>query len=738
MGVRVFQKAVQEKVPTPKNKKRRDARLARRITQRRARRKARMLNFLVSLDLLPPSFSGHIKPEIELNNLGDPYELRAKALDDALSPYELGRVFLHLVQRRGFQSNRKVLLGDMVDDPDALAILANSGLEHSAEELTEFKQDIDDLRKTIHDGGYRTLGEYLNSIPNNETKRNRNRDGGRRKTDRQMYKEEFWAIIDKQSAFHDVLSIHKEALFEIIFFQRPLKLKKDRVGKCSLEKKNTRSKKAWSDYQRFRYLQDINNLKYFDDQTAQWIALNEQDREKLIELFETESKITITKLKKCLGLGSRGNELNFESGTKRFKGNLTAIAIREVFPGWDTLSQDEKLSLETDLISYEKKSALKKRLIEHWNLPADIAIKLCVTEFEPEHSDLSLKAIRKLLPFLEQGMIYSDARMAAGYGYEVSEKAAQDKLGPPPEIPNPIVSKGLHELKRVVNAIIKHYGKPAVIRLEMARDLEMNTQRYAAFIKQQKKNEKLNKEAQEHYESIVSVNAQSSRSRYASHAERLKYRLWKEQQHVCPYSLQTICQTQLYSSEVEIDHIIPYSYSLNDSYMNKVVCLSAENQIKGNRTPFEAYGTTGKWGEIESAISSWYKNMKPKKEAFFQTADRYEQSFQSSQLTDTRYISKEALHYLATLGIEVTTVKGQVTSWLRHIWGLNSVLDTKASEKDRADHRHHAIDAAVIACVDKSLYNTIVAVAKDLEKRQPQLQIKDLSIDHLCRIQVAN
>ncbi|MFZ2449550.1 MAG: type II CRISPR RNA-guided endonuclease Cas9 [Methylovulum miyakonense] len=124
IGSRIFIKAVEEKTPTPKNVKRRNARLTRRVLQRRARRKQRMLKFLVSLKLLPDDLQSSLTPEIHLNAIGDPYLCRTKALDEPLTAYELGRVLLHLVQRRGFLSNRKTLLGDMADDPDVLAVLA--------------------------------------------------------------------------------------------------------------------------------------------------------------------------------------------------------------------------------------------------------------------------------------------------------------------------------------------------------------------------------------------------------------------------------------------------------------------------------------------------------------------------------------------------------------------------------------------------------------------------------------
>ncbi|MCP4492024.1 MAG: hypothetical protein GY820_32670 [Gammaproteobacteria bacterium] len=215
----------------------------------------------------------------------------------------------------------------------------------------------------------------------------------------------------------------------------------------------------------------------------------------------------------------------------------------------------------------------------------ETAIRFCVLELEPGHSDLSLKAIKKLLPFLEQGQIYSDARQSAGYGYEQKSIKTQDKLLAPPDIPNPIVMKGLHELKRVVNAIIKEYGKPDAIRLEMARDLEMNTKRYQAFPTQQNKNTKLNEEAKNQFEVIAKSNAHLGLSKYASHADKLKSRLWKEQECRCAYSNRQISLTELFTGAVEIDHILPYSLTLNDSYMNKVACFASENQEKGQRTP---------------------------------------------------------------------------------------------------------------------------------------------------------
>jgi CRISPR-associated endonuclease Csn1 len=141
IGSRIFSKAVEGELAKPKNLKRRIARLARRVVQRRARRRSRLQNYLITLGLLPESVRDTSQREAVLNRLGDPYTLRAKALDDELSDHELGRAIAHIGVRRGFQSNRKTLLSDMADDPDVLQMLAE--LE---QESIEGKSEADALR----------------------------------------------------------------------------------------------------------------------------------------------------------------------------------------------------------------------------------------------------------------------------------------------------------------------------------------------------------------------------------------------------------------------------------------------------------------------------------------------------------------------------------------------------------------------------------------------------------------
>ena len=739
LGSRIFTKAVEEKTPTPKNMKRRDARLARRVIQRRARRKSRMLNYLILLNLLPTVLKGNSQPESILNGLGDPYTLRAKALDDSLLPHELGRVLLHLVQRRGFLSNRKTLLGDMIDDPDVLDIL--NELDDSDEKPTneegEFKQDIAILRQSIQENNCRSLGEYLSRFDHHQSKRNRARDGGHQRTDRQMYHEELDLIWEEQKKHHKILTDDvKEQIEEIIFYQRPLKLKSDRIGKCSLEPNKQRAQIAKLESQRFRYLQDINNLEYFQSQEDRFVKLSATDRKNLIDLFEFKPVVTFAQIRNTLGLDKKA-AFNLERGNKKLKGNNTACKIREVLlkwnvsPQWDEMKKQDQFKLVEDLLTIKKKSTLKNRLLSYWKYDLRVVIDLCLLEFEASHSNLSIKAIRNLLPYLEAGQIYSDARQSANYGYEIQKTEIVNKLGMPPEIANPIVSRALHELRRVINALIAEYGKPDIIRIEMARDLEMNTKRYKENESRQKKNTQMNDEATDKFKLMRSKNGHLGLSQYPSRDDKIRYRIWKDQNETCAYSGKKISLSTLFSAEIDIDHIIPYSQSLDNSYMNKVVCIAAENRDKGQRTPIDAFGgNKEKWNQITQRISRWHGGIKSKRDRFYKTSKEVQdRDFISSQLNDTRYISRVANDYLKQLGADINVTKGIMTGWLRHQWQLNNLIGFDRSIKDRVDHRHHTIDAVVTACIDRRFYQTLVRIAKEMETKRPEFNMKDMHFD---------
>lgn len=735
LGSRIFNKSVEDKIPTPKNVKRRDMRLGRRVIQRRAARKMRMINYLISLDLLPKELANNFGQEGLLNALGDPYSLRVKGLDEQLEPYEFGRLLLHFVARRGFLSSKKQIAGDLVDDPDTKEYLSAIDNQNNKDEEGQFKTDIQSVYAKIKNSNARTLGEYLYNLKSGEVKRNRSHDGGHLRTDRKMYQDELALIWQKQQQYFghlpDDFMQKDKGVLQIIFYQRPLKLRKDRVGKCSLEPQKNRANTARLEVQRFRYLQDINNLKYFEREIEDWVALDVEKRKKLKKYLEFHPKITTTQLKKELGL-DKHHKLNLEA--KNLKGNITACEIRSVIGEiWDNYSYENKLQLFEDLFTIKKKSSLKARLITHWDFDKQTAVQLCLLGFEPSHSNHSLKAIKKLLPFLENGDRYDEARINAGYGYKAKENENLETLPQPVETSNPIVNKGLHELKRVVNAIIKEYGKPDVVRIEMARDLEMNTKRYKENEFRQKKNQKSNEEA-------TKVFLQETGKKYAKRDDKIRYRLWKDQNECCAYSGKSIALCQVFSAGCEIDHILPFKKSLDDSYMNKVLCFEKENRNKKDRTPIDAFGgNSEKWNQITHAISNW-KNLDSKVKRFYMRDKDLNKDFVSTQLNDTRYISRLAQEYIKKLGVDVSITKGVVVSKVRHQWGFDDLIG-EVNKKDRTDHRHHAIDAVVIASTSRSLYQLAVRQIKQDDKLiipKPYVNIRDELSEKLKHIIISH
>ena len=176
----------------------------------------------------------------------------------------------------------------------------------------------------------------------------------------------------------------------------------------------------------------------------------------------------------------------------------------------------------------------------------------------------------------------------------------------------------------------------------------------------------------------------------------LKYKLWEECGRECPYTGRPISQQALFGEhpEYQIEHVIPYSRCLDDSFMNKTLCYVDENRRKGDQTPFEFYKDSEQYEHILQRIR---KLPYPKRQKFTQKEVSLDEFIQR-QLNDTRYITREILKYLKQLGCVVTGSRGKVTSELRHQWGLNSILESDLPGlKNREDHRHHAIDAVVTA-----------------------------------------
>ena len=711
-GSRVFEAGMDGDIATGRAEsrcaERRSARSIRRNLERRRRRMKKLKNLLQAYDLLPKgddieniihnldkqvrmfisSIPSSLKPDNDILAHTYPYFLRAWATEQELPKHLLGRAIYHLAQRRGFWSNRKSMTEE--------------------KELGQVKKGIADLQERMDEAGSKTLGHYFAFI-NPRKKRIRGLW-----TSRKMYQDEFVIITNRHKALLDKKQV--AALKKAIFFQRKLKSQKSLIGKCSLEKNKRRCSWYRREAQEFRYLQNLNNLRLITHD-GELRELDTQEHQTLLEILSGKTQtldkngnISMAKTKKILGLHRKSKFTIEEGGEKTLKGNKTTARIIDVIgTDWLNFSHDKQEKIIHDLNSFEKADALKARAVKVYNLSEDKAEKLSLVTLEPDYCNHSLKAIKKLLPLMRSGLTYGEAVKEVYPDTFTSSGIALDTL---PQLNahienlrNPVVERCLNELRQVVNAVIKKHGKPGTIRLELAREMK-NTK------KQKQKIVTKNRDIEKDRKAALAKIKEEFPGLAVSRNDITKILLAEECGYICPYTGEHISISSLIgrNPKFDIEHIIPRSRSMDNSFINKTLCLHHENRnVKKNRTPYETYHGTAKFDDILLRVASFNGRLaKRKLELFNMTPEDVETNFavfSNRQMNDTRYASKEAAAYLGLLygGLNtsidgkrrVNVLSGGLTALVRSFHGLNAILND-GDTKSRDDHRHHAVDAIAI------------------------------------------
>jgi CRISPR-associated endonuclease Csn1 len=703
MGVRVFPAGLANYETSKEeslNENRRIKRGMRRQIARRARRKRIVRDALIQVGLFP---AGRDAQNAVLDAT-DPYTLRARAVAEPLEPFELGRIFLHLAQRRGFLSNRK-------SDGDD-------------KEASETLKQIARLESEL---GGKTLGQHFAELHADPHVRIRGQ-----RTRRKMYLDEFEAIWAAQSRFRPELltdtlkygttgpvekypvepaphrkgisPLEKFGLHGLIFFQRPMYWPSKAIGRCELERREKRAPRADRRFQLFRILQEVNHLRIVGPFGEERTLTDDQRRAAIDKLSKSE-EVKFDDLRKTLRL-AEGETFNLERGDrKKLEGHKTdaKLSHKKYFgPKWHDMTEDRKNAIAATLADPKiDEDAIRAIATAEWNCPAELAEALTKVRLPDGYASFSLKAIEKLLPHLQRGLVLmandetDSALHAAGYlrRDELLGEARKTLPPVPEDITNPLVRQALREVRKLVHAIIRKYGHPGAIHLEMARDLKANSFQRAKSNKSMRLREARREAAAE---AIRSLGFRPSRESIT------RYLIWQEQGEACLYSGRHISPQQLFSESnaVEVDHILPYSRSLDDSQANKAVCLHKENQAKGDRTPYEWFGESdpAKYEAIiQRAARQPMEVRKGRLDRIRQKQIRLD-DFVARQLVDTAYIARKVREFLVHLGVKVVCVKGGHTGQLRHLWGLNSLLNPAGLElKSREDHRHHAVDALVVA-----------------------------------------
>ncbi len=710
----------------PRNAKRRDARQARRQGWRRKRRRKKLIGVLQKHGLLPESIErtpkgiheGLVTLDTSLKESNPPknhreeqllpYLLRTKSASEKVALFELGRSLYHLAHRRGFLSNRK-----------------ESGEED--DETGAVKGGIKNLREDMESAGAKTLGGYFATLDPSEARIRQ------RWTARQMYIDEFNVIMDEQQVHHDFSDEMRKEIYRAIFDQRPLKSVAHLVGKCELEPTERRCLAALPIHQQFRLLCAVNNLLIEEDEYSQR-ALTPEERDTLIEALTAQGDLTFAKIrgKTVLGL-PRGTFFNLEKGgEKRMCGDRTTSSMISIFGDrWKKMSDKDQERVINDLRSYEKTDALRKRGKDEWDLSGEALQAFLDVRLEQGYGNISRKALLKIVPNLEEGTPYSTARKNE---YRKSFSADEPQKSIPtveslfPNLRNPVVSRSLSEVRRVVNAICKEYGTPEVIRIELARDLKQSQKHRRDATKKMRDQESERKKAKERITTETGIENPSRN-------DILKVLLAEECGFICPYTGRSFDMRDIISSSptMDIEHIIPFSRSLDNSFINKTLCDAHFNRnIKKNKTPWETSGKTDEWNKILNRVGKFktqVRHLKLKKFEMQEVGEELIEEFASRQLNDTRYASKLAAKLVATLyggtsdkdgTLRVQTCAGRATAYLRNGWEMNGILDD-GPRKTRDDHRHHAVDAVCIALCDAKSVKLIAKAAEQLEERHHKL-----------------
>lgn len=744
LNSRIFDAAEQPKTGASLAEPRRNARGLRRRIRRKSFRLERIRKLFSENGIeLFETHEDLICLKDEYKNL-DVVKLRSDALDKKLTEAEFARVLYSLARHRGFKSNKR----EGAKDSDEGKLLGS--IRKSEEEMRE--------------SGMRTRGEQLYKKYLMEGKPVHNKGGDYSMcVSRDILVKEIELLFEKQKEFCNNFATdkNKEKYLDIFLSQRNFDEGPGKgsqytgshdVKKCEIYRDEDVAAKGTYTSEWATIYQKINNLSIICGGDRR--RLSNEERQIAVELAKKVDKVTYKAFRKAIKLDDdyRFSALNYsekkKSDKKKNEGESKSDVV-EINDVVDSLACEDKGEFITAKNSNKIVKALNDNLKSDIELIDEIA-EIC-TKYKSEnlfrsaiaeskiiggrldeetieklskidmkgYGHLSLHVLREILPYLEEGMVYSDAMQKAGHNHSehnfekqkfLGTKEVYDAIG---GVTSPVVKRALSQTVKVIDAVIRQYGSPYAINIELARDMSMTKDERD---KLKKENDARAAKNEAIRENIAKLNAMPNSTNV------LKYKLYEEQDHKCAYSMETLDINHLFEDGYyEIDHIIPYSRSFDDSFNNKVLVLKRENQNKRNSTPVEYFERIGR--DYDEVLAFWkavYQKRNRKKLEFLQKKEINESEWKNRALNDTRYASRMLANLIKDYLLfdekskdkygRVETVKGAITSYLRRFWGVQKIRED--------GDKHHAVDAAIIACVTPKTKNKIERYNQIKESRK--------------------
>jgi CRISPR-associated endonuclease Csn1 len=854
LGVSVFPAGVEEsedKRGAPKNQARRLKRSQRRNIARRARRKRLLIRFLMGRGLLP-------KEPAELQTLFDfnPWILRRKAIKDPVTPFEFGRVLVHLGQRRGAVG---VTIDSEGDD------------EEQDVDRKKVKAGMDRLKVLMKDRNAETVGQLLADLLDERRQQRgtvswqepiRNRQY-RMPEDQQLFagreliRSEFHRMVEVQRSFHGtalagLLTNDLVAQLDdprqtktwrhqgLLFGQRRTYWKTGTLGRCALEPTERCVPIADRHASYFRVVEFVNNIR-IQRRGSDDLSLTGEERERVIRLLsgpfeihtkgkqagKPKSKVTIADIKKTLGISPRDKSVKLNIEADEHRDVNTDWFCREIVhgaftvPQWQSMTESQRESVNRAILRFEPENEedaarLHAGAQEWWSLPPEAADKLVLAwRTRPKlekRLNLSRRAIINLLPYMDRydeknhrwstqqearklyASVLQDRYAATGdrsdqiaaqrYAVGVVSLTAADRrymrlvkhqikhngevvhdvdghplaaLPPAPTLSNPVVRKAVHEVRRHLLAYLhKFRRKPDRVVVELARITKQSERQRNAVLVRNRHREKIRKSIIE--ETLATAYGEAEVRTFSLNQQRAaldrvilaKQQLWK-----CPYCGGAGLTDRIAAKGdgLDIDHIVPYSRSGDDSLNNRVLVHRECNRGKANLTPREWWGAD--FEQKAGIAEKLFKLADPQPQDYFTKRDyarkwrnftreiREDEEFKNSQLTDTAYAARQVATYLADALFDgrglpergdgeeqqrIFFTVGRITLMLRKDWQLFETLkpetrgiasgmtadeELQLAAKNRGDHREHAIDAVTIALTDPKIKTLMATWAAD-------------------------
>lgn len=741
-----------------KNQNRTQRRTARKGYDRYQSRRALLMRQLAELNMLPDDTLKALSPDRL-------WGLRARSVSESVSLVELGRVLCHLNQKRGYKSSRSEESNENKQQKGYVEAVNGRYAKIKGLDKTIGQYFYDELMKSAVDtdkGKFYTFRMKEEVFP------------------RQAYMDEYDAIMSCQQRQHpDVLTDEVIARLrnEIIYYQRGLKSCKHLVSLCEFEKKaylNRDGKTVYDGpkvapkssplFQECKIWESVNNL-IIKNRKGDELYITSEQKQQLIDHLNTHEKLMLTDLYKILDIRKSDGWQGSRAIGKGLSGNVTRVRLRQALSGSDDADRLLRLDLtkvptrlvdETtgEVIQVIDPLVEREPLYQLWHtiysLPdrqeLAVALKnrfgidddevisaLYKLDFRKDgYGNKSHKVIRRILPYLQEGIQYSDACELAGFSHCDSLTTSQnearillDKLLPinKNELRQPVVEKILNQMINLINQLIEEYGRPDEIRVELARELKQSQDERNSTEKNMRERERQNTVFADR---ITELGVRASRTTIQ------KYRMWQESEQRCFYCAQPVNVSEFLNGfDVEVEHIIPKSLFFDDSFSNKVCACRKCNAAKGNKTAFD-YMRSKADDQFEAylnRVNDYYKNgkiSKTKYDRLLTPVEKIPTDFIDRQLRESQYIARKATELLRSVCRNVYTTSGSVTDFVRHAWGWDTLLHDlnfdryksvgktgwvtfkhKGQEhtceritdwSKRLDHRHHAIDALVVAC----------------------------------------